>query len=429
MLCHRNFCANILEAWKAYKVNKRDVFMSILPIAHTYEMSIGMLYPFAMGSKVCYLQKMPTPTVLVSSLKKVRPTVMLSVPLIIEKMYRNSVVPTIEKSKFLQYLQKNIPWLLYLLVGTKLKKTFGGRIGFFGIGGAKVDPTVEAFLKKVRFPYAIGYGLTETAPLICNASPFKTAVGSTGIAAYGVQIKLENVNPETGVGELVVKGDNVMLGYYKDYNRTKEVLSKDGWFHSGDLAAVDKKGKYYIKGRMGTVIIGASGENIYPEEIENVINNIEDITESLVVQRSGNLVALVRFNENIIDWDLEGQDKFIDDLEAKKKAILEMVNSKVSRFSKINSVEIPSDVPRQPVYVTGLYRSEVAGNNHAPAFIPRASSISPAEIIEYFKVDQFFGGNVHHSPDHIYHTVIVNNQPVKVLKTQYLLKILAESVL
>lgn len=317
--------------------------MSILPIAHTYEMSIGMLYPFAMGSKVCYLQKMPTPTVLVTSLKKVRPTVMLSVPLIIEKMYRNSVVPTIEKSKFLQYLQKNIPWLLYLLVGTKLKKTFGGRIGFFGIGGAKLDPTVEAFLKKVRFPYAIGYGLTETAPLICNASPFKTAVGSTGIAAYGVQIKLDNVNPETGVGELVVKGDNVMLGYYKDYNRTKEVLSKDGWFHTGDLASVDKKGKYYIKGRMGTVIIGASGENIYPEEIENVINNIEDITESLVVQRSGNLVALVRFNENIIDWDLEGQDKFIDDLEAKKKAILEMVNSKVSRFSKINSVEIQKE--------------------------------------------------------------------------------------
>lgn len=343
MLCHRNFCANILEAWKAYKINKRDVFMSILPIAHTYEMSIGMLYPFAMGSKVCYLQKMPTPTVLVTSLKKVRPTVMLSVPLIIEKMYRNSVVPTIEKSKFLQYLQKNIPWLLYLLVGTKLKKTFGGRIGFFGIGGAKLDPTVEAFLKKVRFPYAIGYGLTETAPLICNASPFKTAVGSTGIAAYGVQIKLDNVNPETGVGELVVKGDNVMLGYYKDYNRTKEVLSKDGWFHTGDLASVDKKGKYYIKGRMGTVIIGASGENIYPEEIENVINNIEDITESLVVQRSGNLVALVRFNENIIDWDLEGQDKFIDDLEAKKKAILEMVNSKVSRFSKINSVEIQKE--------------------------------------------------------------------------------------
>lgn len=343
MLCHRNFCANVLEAWKAYKVRKNDVFMSILPIAHTYEMSIGMLYPFAMGSKVCYLQKMPTPTVLVTSLKKVRPTVMLSVPLIIEKMYRNSVVPTIEKSKFLQYLQKNIPWLLYLLVGTKLKKTFGGRIGFFGIGGAKLDPTVEAFLKKVRFPYAIGYGLTETAPLICNASPFKTAVGSTGIAAYGVQIKLDNVNPETGVGELVVKGDNVMLGYYKDYNRTKEVLSKDGWFHTGDLASVDKKGKYYIKGRMGTVIIGASGENIYPEEIENVINNIEDITESLVVQRSGNLVALVRFNENIIDWDLEGQDKFIDDLEAKKKAILEMVNSKVSRFSKINSVEIQKE--------------------------------------------------------------------------------------
>lgn len=343
MLCHRNFCANVLEAWKAYKVRKKDVFMSILPIAHTYEMSIGMLYPFSTGAKVYYLQKMPTPSVLIKSLKMVRPTVMLSVPLIIEKIYKSSVLPTIESSKFLQYLQKNIPWLLHFLVGIKLKKTFGGRIGFFGIGGAKLDPVVEDFLKKVRFPYAIGYGLTETAPLICNASPFKTHVGSTGIAAYGVQIRLHDVNPVTGLGELVVKGNNVMLGYYKDYNRTKEVLSKDGWFHTGDLASMDSKGRYYIKGRMGTVIIGASGENIYPEEIESVINNIESVNESLVVQRAGNLVALVVFNENVIDWNLEGEDKFITDLEEKKKAILEKVNASVNKFSKINSVEIQKE--------------------------------------------------------------------------------------
>ena len=343
MLCHRNFCANVLEAWKAYKVRKKDVFMSILPIAHTYEMSIGMLYPFSTGAKVYYLQKMPTPSVLIKSLKMVRPTVMLSVPLIIEKIYKSSVLPTIESSKFLQYLQKNIPWLLHFLVGIKLKKTFGGRIGFFGIGGAKLDPVVEDFLKKVRFPYAIGYGLTETAPLICNASPFKTHVGSTGIAAYGVQIRLHDVNPVTGLGELVVKGNNVMLGYYKDYNRTKEVLSKDGWFHTGDLASMDSKGRYYIKGRMGTVIIGASGENIYPEEIESVINNIESVNESLVVQRAGNLVALVVFNENVIDWNLEGEDKFITDLEEKKKVILEKVNASVNKFSKINSVEIQKE--------------------------------------------------------------------------------------
>lgn len=343
MLCHRNFCANVLEAWKAYKVRKKDVFMSILPIAHTYEMSIGMLYPFSTGAKVYYLQKMPTPSVLIKSLKMVRPTVMLSVPLIIEKIYKSSVLPTIESSKFLQYLQKNIPWLLHFLVGIKLKKTFGGRIGFFGIGGAKLDPVVEDFLKKVRFPYAIGYGLTETAPLICNASPFKTHVGSTGIAAYGVQIRLHDVNPVTGLGELVVKGNNVMLGYYKDYNRTKEVLSKDGWFHTGDLASMDSKGRYYIKGRMGTVIIGASGENIYPEEIESVINNIENVNESLVVQRAGNLVALVVFNENVIDWNLEGEDKFITDLEEKKKVILEKVNASVNKFSKINSVEIQKE--------------------------------------------------------------------------------------
>lgn len=352
MLSHRNFCANIMEAWKAHKIRKRDSFLSILPMAHAYEMSIGMIYPFAMGARVYYLQKMPTPTILVAALKRVRPTAMLSVPLIIEKMYKSSVVPTINSSKFLQMLEKSMPFFLYMLVGIKLKKTFGGRLRFFGIGGAKLDPQVERFLKRVNFPYAIGYGLTETAPLICNASPFKTSIGTTGIPSYGVKVRLHNINPETGVGELVVKGDNVMLGYYKDYNRTKAVLTHDGWFHTGDLASLDKKGRYSIKGRMGTVIIGASGENIYPEEIESVINNIQDVNESLVVQRMGNLVALVRFNENSIDWQLDGQDRFMEELERRKQGIMDVVNSKVSRFSKINSVEIQ----REPFIKTATHK-------------------------------------------------------------------------
>ena len=257
---------------------------------------------------------------------------MLSVPLIIEKIYKSSVVPTINKSHFLRFLRDKMPWLLYKLVGMKLMKTFGGRIGFFGIGGAKLDPTVEAFLSKAGFPYSIGYGLTETAPLICAASPHKTKVGSTGKPVPDIQVRLDNVNPETGEGELVVKGPNVMLGYYKDYERTLSVLRLDGWFHTGDLAYVDKKGRYYIRGRMGNLILGSSGENIYPEEIEAVINSMEGVGESLVVQRDGKLVALVQMNDNIIDWNLEGEDKFIEELEARQKAIVEFVNSKVSKF-------------------------------------------------------------------------------------------------
>lgn len=343
MLSHRNLCANVLEAWYAQKVRRRDVFLSILPMAHTYEMSIGMLYPFSVGACVNYITKAPTPTILLDALKKARPTCMLSVPLIIEKIYRSSIIPTIQKSKFLKSLNNFSPTILCLLIGIKLKKTFGGRIKFFGIGGAKLDPEVEKFLHKARFPYAIGYGLTETAPLICNASPFKTCVGSTGIASHGVQIRLENVDPVTGQGELVVKGDNVMRGYYKDYTRTESVLSADGWFHTGDIASKDKKNRYYIKGRLGSLILGPSGENIYPEEIETVINNFTDINESLVVERDGHLIALVQFNDNVLDWNLEGEDKFVEMLEERKKAILDYVNSRVRKSSKIQSIEIQKE--------------------------------------------------------------------------------------
>ena len=352
MLSHRNFCTNIMSSWYSHKIGKRDVMLSILPMAHTYEMSIGMLYPFATGARVCYIQKVPTPSVLIAALKEVRPTAMLSVPLIIEKIYKSSVLPTIRKSSFLLALKKNFPWLLYKLVGMKLMKTFGGRIRFFGIGGAKLDRNVEKFLKHAGFPYAIGYGLTETAPLICAASPKKTRVGSTGRALPGVEVKLDNVNPETGEGELIVKGPNVMLGYYKDYERTLPVLGLDGWFRTGDLASVDKKGRYYIKGRMGSLILGASGENIYPEEIEAVNNSFEGVGESLVVQRDGKLVALVQMNDNILNWNLEGEDKFVKDLEELQKSIKEFVNARVSKFSNIRQVEIQ----REPFVKTATHK-------------------------------------------------------------------------
>lgn len=340
MLSHLNFCWNVLEAWHTHHVHKSDVFLSVLPMAHTYELSVGMLYPFSCGARVWYIQKLPTPTILIDTIKKTRPTTMLTVPLIIEKVYRSSVVKTIQRSRFLRFLQKYFPGILYALVGMKLKKTFGGRMKFFGIGGSKLDMTVEDFLKRTHFPYVPGYGLTETAPLICSARPGHPApLGSTGKPAYGISVKLANVNPETGEGELIAKGPNVMLGYYKDYERTRSVIDEEGWFHTGDLAKVDKKGNYSIMGRLKTVIIGASGENIYPEEIESVINNINGINDSLVIERDGHLVALVQFNDNIIDWDLEGQDKFIEDMDQRRKAIVDFVNSNVSKFSKIKDVE------------------------------------------------------------------------------------------
>ncbi len=339
MLSHRNFCQNIIAAYHAQKAGKKDRWLSILPMSHTYEMAFSVLYPLYVGGCVYYIQKPPTPSILMKAMKDVRPTIMCAVPLIIEKIYKNSIVPTVEKSKTLSWLKKKSPRLLYWLIGKKLYKTFGGKLKFFGIGGSKLDPTVEEFLNKAKFPYAIGYGLTETAPLITNACVGKTVVGSIGVPAYNVDVKLQNVNPETGEGEIIAKGDNVMLGYYRDPERTRAALTDDGWFRTNDLACVDSKGRYYIKGRLGNMIVGPSGENIYPEEIEQVINDIRGVEESLVIERDGKLVALVKFDEEFVDWNtLEKEEQFYEKLEARKKAVMDYVNKRVSKQSKIGEV-------------------------------------------------------------------------------------------
>ena len=340
MLSHRNFCQNIIAAFHAQPAGKKDRWLSILPMSHTYEMAFGVLYPFYIGGCVYYIKKPPTPNILMDAMQKVRPTIMCAVPLIIEKVYRNSVVPTISKSRTLSWMKEKMPRVLYWLVGKKLYKSFGGRLKFFGIGGSKLDSTVEDFLHKAKFPYAIGYGLTETAPLITNACVGKTVVGSIGVPAYNVQVKLQNVDPKTGEGEIVAKGDNVMLGYYRDPERTRAALTDDGWFRTNDLACMDSKGRYYIKGRLGNMIVGPSGENIYPEEIEQVINNMRGVNESLVIERDGKLVALVKFDENVIDWGMiEKEEKFFENLESWKKAVLDYVNKRVSKQSNIGEVD------------------------------------------------------------------------------------------
>jgi long-chain acyl-CoA synthetase len=289
----------------------------------------------------CYtLQKPPTPTILLKAMKEVKPTIVCSVPLIIEKVVKNSVLPTIQKSRVLSWADEHIPHILRRFIGKRMVKTFGGKLVFFGIGGAKLDPAVEQFLRDCRFPYAVGYGLTETAPLVCNLMVHKSkGVGSIGPASYKVEIRLDNVNPANGEGEMVVRGDNVMLGYYKDPERTLKVLDDEGWFHTNDVATVDEDGYYYIKGRLNNTILGPSGENIYPEEIEQVINNIEGVEESLVMERDGKLVALVKFDDNAIDWNQSTEDKWFEEMEARKNAIMEWVNKTVGKNSKIGEVD------------------------------------------------------------------------------------------
>ncbi len=340
VLSHRNLASNVITCYHSCKRNDKDRWLSILPMAHTLEMTLGMLYPMYCGSSVYYLQKPPVPSILMKALKIVKPTTMLTVPMIIEKVYKGSVLPTIKKSRTLTWMNEHMNGLMCKIIGMKLKATFGGKVTFYGIGGAKLDPEVEAFLLKANFPYAIGYGLTETSPLLGYAMNGWRAVGSLGYPVYNVQLKLYNVNPETGEGEIIAKGPNVMLGYYKDPQRTKSVFTEDGWFRTSDIAVQDKKGRFYIKGRNSNMILGASGENIYPEEIENVINNVEGVSESIVIERDGKLIALVQPHESFIQWDKESEDKLYEKLDAWKAKVLKVVNKNVSKASQVSSVEV-----------------------------------------------------------------------------------------
>ncbi|MBR5836860.1 MAG: AMP-binding protein [Bacteroidales bacterium] len=340
VLSHRNLASNVITCYHACKRTEKDRWMSILPMAHTLEMTLGMLYPMYCGASVYYLQKPPVPSILMKALKIVKPTTMLTVPMIIEKVYKGSVLPTIKKSRTLSWMNEHMNGLMCRIIGMKLKATFGGHVTFYGIGGAKLDPEVESFLLKAKFPYAIGYGLTETSPLLGYAMHGWRTVGSLGYPVYNVQLKLHNINPETGEGEIVAKGPNVMLGYYKDPVRTKSVFTEDGWFRTSDIAVQDEKGRFYIKGRNSNMILGPSGENIYPEEIENVINNVEGVSESIVVERNGRLVALIQPVENFIEWDKEGEDKMYEKLDAWKSKVLSMVNRNVNKSSQVSSVEV-----------------------------------------------------------------------------------------
>lgn len=297
MLSHKNIMSNVIASGYVQEIVPGDRFLSLLPLSHTYEFTIGFMLPLTNGSAIYYLEGPPVASVLLPALQQIRPTIILSVPLIIEKIYRSKIEPKFSKG-FLSYAKKFGPArkLFYKLAGRKLLKTFGGKLHFFGIGGALLDAETEKFLHEAGFPYAIGYGLTETAPLLAGCNPKETKFRSTGKALKGQQLKLDNIHPETGIGEILAKGDNVMLGYYKDPVLTKQSFTEDGWFKTGDLAFVDKNGYFYIKGRSKNVILGASGENIYPEDIESVINRHKLVLESVVYELRGKLVAKIHLN-------------------------------------------------------------------------------------------------------------------------------------
>lgn len=351
MLTHKNIVFDAINVLSIEAVKSRHRFLSILPLSHTYENTLGLIIPILQGASIYYLEKPPTASALVPAMAKVSPTHILSVPMVIEKVYRNQVLPTFTKSTFMAFVYK-VPVfrkVLNRLAGMKLKKTFGGALEFFGVGGAALDPVVEKFLREAKFPYAIGYGLTESAPLLSGANPSVVKYRGTGPAMKGVTLKIHDPNPVTGEGEVWAKGDNIMLGYYKEPELTREVLTHDGWLKTGDLGYFDKDNFLFLKGRSKNMIVGASGENIYPEEIESIINNFKFVMESIVVEKKGKLVALVHFNYD----ELEKQFQNLKDeavLYARKKAdelkveLQEYVNSRVNKFSKIYAV-VPQTNP------------------------------------------------------------------------------------
>ena len=348
MLTHAALCSQIDLSSAIFPIDTDDVFLSVLPLSHTYECSIGLIYPFSMGSRIVYLDRPPTASALMPALKSVRPTVMLIVPLIIEKIYRHQVLAKFTSNRTWRTLYRIgfIRRYLHRVAGKKLMKLFGRRLRFLGIGGAKLNGDAEKFLLEARVPYAIGYGLTETAPLLAGAAPADVHLGSTGPAAPGVELRLENINPQTRQGEIVARTPSLMLGYYKNPEATAEVISPDGWFRTGDLGELDAEGRLYIKGRLKNMILGPGGENIYPEDIESVLNSHVCIADSLVTEQEGRLVALVHFNSDEIEAMLDNWrdewNSYKEAWEAKteqlKKEIMEFVNAKVSRFSRISDV-------------------------------------------------------------------------------------------
>lgn len=342
MHSHGALATQVEICYTMQNVDENDVFLSILPLAHTYECSLGLLLPLSHGSQVVYMDRPPTASALMPAFKSVRPTIILSVPLIMEKIFRSQVKAKFTKSSFMRTLYSLgfIRKFFHRLAGKRLKKIFGGRLRFFGIGGAKVERETERFMREAKFPYAIGYGLTETAPLIYGSAPKQTRLQAVGLPGKYVEGKLIDVNPETGEGELVVKTPCVMLGYYKNPEATKETFTEDGWFRTKDLCLFDKKGYLVIKGRANSMIVGSTGENIYPEEIESVINTHRLVSESIVVADKGSLVALVALDKEKLE---ESLSEFKENVSAKydelMKEIRDYVNTRVAKFARVSKVE------------------------------------------------------------------------------------------
>lgn len=346
MIPHRSLAANVRYAQKNMPLEPGDPVVSFLPLAHTFGGAFEFLFPFTYGCHITILTKTPSPQILLQAFKEIKPRLILSVPLVIEKVYKKQLIPVISKPHMKALLMvPGVNKVLHKKVREKLVETFGGRFKELVIGGAAFNADAEKFFRTIGFRFTVGYGMTECGPLISYASWDTTELGASGRAVDTLEVKIDSEDQENVVGEIILRGDNVMLGYYKNPAATKEVIDEEGWMHTGDLGVIDKAGNIYIKGRSKNMLLGPSGKNIYPEEIESIINNYRYVTESVVISEDDKLVGLIFPDHEQLTKDGITEATLSDALDTIRKE----VNSRLPEYMAVTKFRVhPEEFLKTP---------------------------------------------------------------------------------
>mgnify|MGYP000869352617 CR=1 FL=1 len=336
LIPERSLVSNIIFAQEHMPLKPGHKIVSFLPMAHVYGLLFEFLFPVTMGCNITFLNKMPTPALLTKVFDEIKPHLILSVPLIIEKIYKKRLLPTLEKPTIKLLLKiPGISGVLQKKIREKLLGTFGGRFFEIVIGGAPLNTEVEQFFRKIKFPFTIGYGMTECGPLISYEAWNKTMPSSAGKLVDRMEVRIDSADPYNEVGEIQVRGENVMLGYYKNETATRESFTDDGWLRTGDLGVIDKNNFIYIRGRSKNMILGPSGQNIYPEEIESKLTNQAYVAECVVTERKGKLVALI-----FPDFEaLKADHKDESHLSEMMRENIRKINAELPKYEQISSFE------------------------------------------------------------------------------------------
>ena len=337
MLSHNNLAANVRYAQANMPLDPGDPLVSFLPLAHTYGCAFEFLFPFTYGCHITILSKTPSPQIIVQAFKEIRPRLILSVPLVIEKIFKKQLLPVISKPHMKILLAiPGINGILHRKINQKLTETFGGRFKEVVIGGAAFNPEAERFFKKIGFKFTVGYGMTECGPLISYASWNTTKLGASGRPVDTLEVTIDSSNPQKEVGEIILRGENVMMGYYKNEKATAEIIDENGWMHTGDLGIMDKDKNIFIKGRSKSMLLGPSGKNIFPEEIEAVYNNMDYVAESLVISEDNKLVVLIYPDLEAVKNENLSEEQLLDIFEATRKS----VNERLPDFMAVSKFKI-----------------------------------------------------------------------------------------